>query len=142
MKNIYLSIFLLIQLISPSQNLVPNPSFENVTSCPTGGNQLNKAFPWCGISSDESLLHACNITLAGSVPFSLTNMFQYPKTGNGFALVGMYNIPPLSYRGYAQVPLIQTLTISKKYIVKFYINLNNDSRYAIDKIGALLANKY
>jgi gliding motility-associated-like protein len=68
-------------------------------------------------------------------------MYQYPHTGNGFCANAFYsNFGSGNRRGYIQTQLTQTLTVNKKYIVKFYVNLNNDSQYAVDKICALLTN--
>jgi len=45
-KYIYLNIIILFAMTAKTQNLVPNPSFEFYTSCPTGSDQVYKAFPW------------------------------------------------------------------------------------------------
>ena len=126
-----------------SQNLVTNGGFENLTSC-TLPFFFPKVVGWCDYSGYEYLFNTClpyTSGLVGNIPYSWSNMFQYPRTGNGFCANAFYsNFGPGNRRGYIQTQLTQTLTNNKKYIVKFYVNLNNDSQYAVDKICALLTN--
>ena len=37
-----------------SQNLVPNPSFETYTACPTAGSQIYYANPWTGPTTNST----------------------------------------------------------------------------------------
>lgn len=130
----------MLALIMPAQNLVPNGSFEILDSCPTF-NDLYLANPWCGTSGDEDVYNACGDPMfQASVPFNYYNMFQYARTGAGYTGLDFYiETGPFDYqRNYAHIPLIQSLQTSKKYVVSYFINLSNDSQYAISNIDAWL----
>ena len=105
---------------------------------------MNQATNWCDYSGASYLFNYCvpsSTLTSGGIPYSWDKMFQYPHTGNGFGGVCFYGLNGvLSERGYIQTVLTQTLQASKKYVVKFYVNVNNDSQYAVDKICALLTN--
>ena len=122
--------------------MVINGGFENLNSCNTP-LLMNQATNWCDYSGYSSLFNYCVPTstlTSGGIPYSWDKMFQYPHTGNGFGGVSVHSTNPLISRGYIQTVLSQTLQASKKYVVKFYVNVNNDSQFAIDKICALLTN--
>ena len=93
----------------PGQNLVYNPSFEEITACPTTNNDLRFAKRWSNATTIPSttLVHSCS-TLFGT-------QYQPPRTGEGYADVVSYN---KSYakvnRGFAQAPLPGTLNPKKK----------------------------
>jgi len=118
------------------QNLVPNPSFENYTSCPMA-NQIFKLSPWCGLGGGEDAYNVCFNTLVGpgaggfGIPYTFFG-FQYPRTGNG---IGSIVLKATNRREYLQVQLTQTLTAGKTYCGSMYLNLYNDTKYATDKIG-------
>ncbi len=123
-----------------SQNLVPNYSFENYTSCPIG-NQFYKLTPWCGLGGGEDSFNACfNIIGPGGngVPNHI-NGWQYPRTGNGFGSVLLKvesSFPSdVNRREYLHVPLTDTLLASKSYCGKMYVNLINTDKYTTDRIG-------
>ena len=66
-------LFLLITLLffqfnAIAQNLVPNPSFEELDSCITGLGQLQKAIGWKTILFTPDCLNRCGTGLAYSVP--------------------------------------------------------------------------
>ena len=125
-------------------NLVPNPSFEAFmtgdTFCncgiiwatppwqnPTGGSP--ECFKTCAIWQPNSL-----------VPQNIWG-FQWPRTGIGYAGLGVY-VDPLLHpddREYIQVKLTDSLEQTKKYKISFYVNLSDTSWYAIDAIGAYIS---
>jgi hypothetical protein len=54
-----------------AQNLVPNPSFENYTTCPTAASQLYVAPPWTSpTTGGAEYFNICSSSNVG-VPFSL-----------------------------------------------------------------------
>jgi gliding motility-associated-like protein len=144
MKHIYIYIYILVTLSisGVSQNLVPNGSFDTTATCTNGWGFFNtELMPWCELSGGGAdRFNTCNVTLFGGSPYSAQNRFQYPRSGSGFCSVIFYDDSPLKWRGYIKVLLRQTLALNKKYIVKFYANLDDDSQFAIDKLGALLTN--
>ena len=59
-KTIFLIIISLVNITISSQNLVPNPSFENFVNCPSLNSQLNLASPWTTPTSGTSdLINSC-----------------------------------------------------------------------------------
>ncbi|MES2132864.1 MAG: gliding motility-associated C-terminal domain-containing protein [Bacteroidota bacterium] len=138
-KYFFLIIISLFVLKSQSQNLVPNPSFENFTSCPKF-QEFYKLTPWCGLSGGEDSYNVCFNAVGGpggpGVPYAASG-FQYPRTGNGFgscALIAI-GIGAPDRREYLQVPITTTLTAGKTYCGTMYLNLYNPSKYTSDRIG-------
>jgi hypothetical protein len=125
-------------------NLVLNPSFEVIDTCPIVYSQIMLAVGWDtlrnggGITPD--LFNACD-TFPGpefGVPVNMgQHGFQYAKSGNGYGgLVALYASPQI--REYIQGTLISTLHDGKNYCVKAYINLANFSRFSCNSFGIYL----
>lgn len=140
MKKKLLLLFLLSHwMLSSGQNLVPNPSFEELNNCPTSSGLLVNATSWINPNlKSPDLYHAC----AGSdcdgppfvcVPDNWTGS-QTPFTGDGYAgiFVGGENVS----REYIQVPLLNTLSEGQKYILTYHLSLADDYQFAIDRMGA------
>lgn len=104
-----------------AQNLVPNYSFETITSCPTGfgGAGPTLAPPWTAPTmGSPDLFNACSTNAITDVP---TNFFgtQDPVTGDGYA--GIYcKLVSYEYREYIQAPLTSPLVAGTWYNVSFY----------------------
>lgn len=138
-----------------AQNLVPNPSFENYTNCPTGFGQIYYAYPWfqpCTYSgnttnsSNSELFNTCSSSSNVDIP-SNTFGTQNARTGYGYAGIWADN-GTANILEYLEVPLISTLIAGKTYCVEFYVSLSDNSTRAISNIGAyfsidsLLTNAY
>ena len=121
-------------------NLVPNPSFEIYTTCPSASGQINSATPWTGTSGGEEYFNSCSAVY--SVPFQNYGSagFQYARTGNAFAALFMLNGYGSNYREYLQVQLNDTLQNSKCYLVSFYANLQNPINIAVNNLGLYVSN--
>ena len=78
--------FILITLQSVGQvNLVPNPSFEDYTQCPTGFDQIDRATGWSSYAASPDYFNSCaNSSGAVGVP-SNTWGYQNAKDGNGYS---------------------------------------------------------
>lgn len=130
---------LLVQ-VSYSQNLVPNPSFEDTTGCPNGVNQVYKAKFWANpTQASPDYYNSCDAMIWGqNVPYTGFG-FQSARTGNAFT--GFYAFQKImpNYREYVQVKLTDTLTAGRKYLAFFYVNLSNISQYSISSIGAFFS---
>jgi len=151
---ILLIIIFLGSRIGISQNLVPNPSFENITSCPTSHTQLNKATPWVPpTSGTPDLYNSCDISQVVGVPISNIGLFgrgdQPARTGVGYAgFVTFWDyIEPcgaisVDYREYLQAPLVSPLLAGITYEVSMYVSLRNSSSVimASNGIGAYFSN--
>ena len=141
-KTIFLIIISLVNITISSQNLVPNPSFENFVNCPSLNSQLNLASPWTTPTSGTSdLINSCApVTAFGvSVPYNFRG-FQNARTGNGYAHIFCYpNATSANYREYLQVQLISPLVAGQTYEISFYVSLSDNSMHAINNIGAFIS---
>lgn len=141
MKKTYL-FFCIIQLLSlgnlQSQNFVPNPSFENYTTCPTSMAQINLATPWITpTSGSPDYFNTCGTSSFCVVP---TNFFgnQVPRTGNAYAQLVTYpSAFPL--REYVQTQLLSPLVAGQTYNVSFYISLQDKSYRVSNNIGIYIS---
>lgn len=124
-----------------AQNLVPNSSFEQYSTCPNAYFQIAFAFPWFQPNTNNSMatiyFNQCSTNANISVPFNI-NGYQQAHTGNAYAGIGLLYFLGVIDGGryYLEVQLDSTLLKDKKYLVSFYASLSNDSKYATDAIGA------
>jgi len=150
-------IFLLLLLPSfvASQNLVPNPSFEDIINCPEGPLPLYKSFneycpPWIApTDGSPDIFSSCSLYGFNSLPshYLRTNLFDsslkcfgYQKsiTGENHA---MFYIASNAYlhREYLQVPLLDSLSKGTIYKVSYHINIHDCSGFFISDFGAYLS---
>ncbi len=146
MKDVNLILILiLIALYSNSQNLVPNPSFEDTLWCPLNHGQINASSHWfspIGGGSSE-FFHECNnyphppwSTGIVGVPDNSFG-YQYSRTGNAYAGFIFYDYTTsLEYRENIEVQLINVLNPNRTYYAEFYVSLCNISAYGIKNVGA------
>jgi hypothetical protein len=136
--------FVVLCLTNTAQiNLVKNPSFENISACPSMGNNIKQAIGWdtlqMGGGGGPEIFNACANQNFG-VPINIFGIsYQLAKTGISYSSMAWLNIP-LVDREYIQTQLIQPLVTGKTYCVKFYVSLTNRSQYAIDEMGAYFDN--
>ncbi len=120
-------------------NLVPNPSFEEIDSCPKwiGDFFVNQWINPTGGSPDN--FHSCSNWDLG-IP---SNAFGNIPAKDGVAYVGLYmlndNNSLLNHREYVQSRLTEPLFKDELYEVSFYIALAKNSKYACDNIGVLIS---
>lgn len=80
-----LALCLLVSLtITQAQNLVPNPSFEILDSCPSNLSQIEAAPPWRTFRGSVDLYNTCDPFGIVSVPLNYLG-YQMPFEGNGYA---------------------------------------------------------
>ena len=144
-QNFYSTCILLIALlfgaVSFSQNLVPNPGFETITSCNLSGAGIKDlhAPPWNSPDySSQDVYNVCSTNPNWSIP---SNQFghQLARSGKGYAGGVFYNGGFTDYREYAQVKLISPLEAGKRYCVSFYVSLSHPRYTASSKIGLLIS---
>ncbi|MGB0369370.1 MAG: hypothetical protein ACPGD8_08175, partial [Flavobacteriales bacterium] len=133
-----LFLFLLQHFVVAQVNLVPNPSFEDFTACPTFASQLDRAAPWFNpnIGSPEYYNSCAAPGSYMSLPSGTSGHYQYPKTGNGFAGLFTFRTDVNSMREYIEVQLTSALEADKCYYLEFFVNAPNNFPYASDGIGA------
>lgn len=140
MKKITLLLFTFhFLLFTYSQNLVPNPSFEEYSSCPDGQCQIYKCTGWFSSGFTPDYLNTCALDWGVGVPQNGWG-FQYAASGNAYA--GMFCFGPefeSNSREYLSIQLSNQLIIGDKYYVSFKISLADrlTNNCGIDKFGVL-----
>lgn len=118
------------------QNLVPNPSFEDISICPNnfGGLCNNNALNWsCGNTATTDLFNVCTQNPQLSIPSNAYGT-EDPVSGVGYA--GMVcKFVTQNYREYVLAQLTTPLTAGTWYNVNFYISLAEGS-CASEHMGA------
>jgi hypothetical protein len=137
-----IELLLIFNLSLYTQNLVPNPSFEYYTSCPSGPGQLSFAIPWIANAGGE-YLNSCSININYSVPNQGGYNFQYAHSGIAFIGLTTYFGVNDNYREYAHSQLLSILQANYCYYVEFYVNLASGGwggKYAINNIACSFTN--
>jgi OOP family OmpA-OmpF porin len=136
MKRTYVIIIVLfLTTKSFSQNLVPNPGFEDFFSCPQSinTNKANKKIaPHWNSSSygTPDLYNKCS-TLNMGVQ-NVTGSTE-PFKGDGFAGIIVWE-GKTGFREYLQTDLMESLKANQVYIVSFWYQLSSYSKYCADRI--------
>ncbi|MBX2959877.1 MAG: T9SS type A sorting domain-containing protein [Flavobacteriales bacterium] len=140
-KILIFCVGLFLFLKSPAQiNLVPNPSFENLSQCPTFPSQLGYAVPWFQPYTDTNGVQQSSTDLYSSCCSGfcgLTNNVkgsQLPRTGNSYIGISFY-IGSAIYREYIEVKLNDSLINNEAYCVTFYASLADKDNYAASNFG-------
>jgi gliding motility-associated-like protein len=120
-------------------NLVPNPSFENVSTCPNSLSQLYYSDNWFSPSwNTPDLFNACCSIppYRVDVPKNFIG-WQMAKTGSGYVGFGNGGFTDFTNDGreYLSTPLMTQLQAGQKYSVEFYVSLADSSVWAIDQLG-------
>lgn len=122
-----------------AQNLVPNPSFEEVSRCPNSFSDDKNDFIIPGWESPSAgtpdHFHSCSWGEA-DVPFNWAGSSN-ARTGKAYAGMYVWNKrdDDKSYREYIQCELAEPLTGGESYILEFYYKLAPYSVYASNRLG-------
>lgn len=124
---------------SYSQNLVPNPSFEDTLHCPIGAGDLSATKFWYKPTQGTTdYLNSCFIG-DGGVPNNYYG-YQPARSGNGYAAFFLsFDSMDSNYREYLQVQLKSTLIAGKKYFVSAFAAKADSTPIAIKDIGIALS---
>lgn len=139
-KTAILFAFILNAGLMNGQNLVPNPSFEDTTSCPDNLSQIDRAFGWQSYRITPDYFNACSLPGGYSgVPLNQFD-YQYPRSGNAYAGLFCLYLPTLNAREYIGIELSQPLIIGREYFASFFVNRASDTslqhkNIATNKIG-------
>jgi outer membrane protein OmpA-like peptidoglycan-associated protein len=121
-----------------SKNLVPNPSFEEYSQCPTAYDQIDRAKHWKKYRGTPDLFNSCSRNREVKVP---QNFFGYAHapTGGGYGgLVSFHKQTPNEVMG---VELIEPLQRGKTYKIGFKMCFGySDSGVATNNMGLLFTN--
>lgn len=120
-----------------SQNLVPNPSFENYKTLPCSWLTSSTAFtssvedwfvPTQGTADILSSLVNNTCALSTKSTFSLNNGQQDPRTGD--VMAGIISHGETNYREYLEVKLKSPLVVGKEYYAEMYVMTSDSSAYS------------
>ncbi|MDH4058879.1 MAG: OmpA family protein [Cyclobacteriaceae bacterium] len=136
-------ILLCLSLSLSGQNLVPNPSFEELIRCPHSFSADRSDFivpGWFSATKGTpDQFHTCSWTEA-DVPYNWAGSSN-AKTGKGY--VGIYawmkRDDENHYREYIECELAEPLRAGKRYRLEFYFKLASYSVYSANRIGMLLS---
>jgi len=145
-KTFLISFLLSIVLVPYAQNLVPNPGFENYTSCPTTHGEVNLASPWISPTTGSSdYFNTCvgsscsNISPWVCVPNNWLGT-QMPHNGNAYAGFFIKWSSSTNYREYIQTPLLSPMVAEQYYEVSFYVSLADKAKFASNNLHVYFSN--
>ncbi len=143
-RLILMFIFIVGGLTTLAQNLVPNPSFEQYSICPSTSFEIDKVISWSSAGGSPDYFNSCAGAGGASVP---DNFYGYQNTIIGDAYVGLYTynrgLSWPDHREHIQADLLSPLTIGVQYYVSMDISFtldNNEIGFAADKLGMLFTN--
>ncbi|TAE05026.1 MAG: OmpA family protein [Bacteroidetes bacterium] len=121
-----------------SENLVPNPSFEQISDCDLYFEEFHKVAHWKSYNFTPDIFHTCSHLTFLSTPSNVFD-FQQPAEGKGYAGIMTYHVEyPNEVIG---VKLKQPLQVGKHYRLSFKVSrAKTHARYASDNLGMLLTN--
>lgn len=124
---------------------MPNPSFEEYDTCPTGISnvgdyQINHCLGWTAPTlATSDYFNSCS-ALGVNVPNAAFG-YQYALNGQGFlGVMLLIQEGEESYFEYVQAKLLQSLESGKTYEFSFHVNLANGADFAVGSIGAWFTN--
>ena len=133
-------------IYTQAQNLVPNPSFETYSACPSSSNfSASLATGWNVYGKTPDYLNACFPDSLTTNNFDVPNNifgFQYPATGSAYAGIWVYSSNEF-FREYIGAQLISPLQIGSTYQVSMKIAFSNSLAYgkvATNKFGLRFSN--
>ncbi|MEO8591657.1 MAG: T9SS type A sorting domain-containing protein [Flavobacteriales bacterium] len=128
----------LFTVSASAQNLVPNPSFEDVLLCPDDFSQLDRTALWFSptLGGSPDYFHACSASFG--VP---ANSAGEQPAYEGEAYVGIYLwIQDITdAREYVEVQLTAPLEPGICYHFSMWVSLSDNSLWTTDAIGVYLS---
>lgn len=143
---LFISYFLILTVFCKAQvNLVSNPSFENLSQCPSTFSQLEYAIPWFqpyvdsnGVQqSSTDLFSSCCSGFCGVINNSKGS--QVPRNGDSYA-GAYYYLDFDTAREFIEVKLNDSLLSNRDYCMTFHVSLADKCKYATSNFGAYFSN--
>jgi hypothetical protein len=128
-------LLILLPFFANSQNLVPNPSFEEYTQCPWSSTELNAhCNDWYSWSESPDYFNACSNDIGGvaGIPSNVWG-YQWPITGVAYAAIGLFANYGNNLREYMAAPLLLPLEIGVTYNVFFHASQNDGGQISTHK---------
>lgn len=137
MKKLLLLLFMVVYSFTylKAQNLVPNPSFEEYSSCPNTECGISLATGWYSAGYTPDYYNSC-ASWPNGVPQNSVG-YQYPSSGTAYIGIAAWGFV---VREYITAQLTNPLEIGKKYFVNFKVSRIDRFVYcATNKIGVLFS---
>jgi hypothetical protein len=124
-----------------AQNLVPNPSFEDVSDCPNDFYQIYKSPPWYSPNCEPlrpdrhgyGILFTSKTPCTGDLTGVPKNVLCNETAHSGVSYAGVIGVSAYSikmeYRQYVGTPLLATLVAGRRYLFSMYYYLCDGVRY-------------
>jgi OOP family OmpA-OmpF porin len=135
----HILVLLLLSMTTKAQNLVINPSFEEMEYCPNDFTQQNlkslKKWTQAGEGTPD---HFNTCSKKVGVP---NNMFgqQHARTGNGYAGLGTYLNNHNRYREYLLGNLSRALKPGEQVCITIYYSAADNCQFIHDGFGVSLS---
>jgi OOP family OmpA-OmpF porin len=144
MNSIKLVLILCCFIISTnlsSQNLVPNPSFEEHTSCPDNEDQLSFCKDWFNPTyTSPDYYNKCSKGKMSSVPCHFDGC-RTPHSGDAYVGIINFDNRFFSYREYIGTKLLFPLKEGSIYIVSMFVSLSDSSQYYNNRFNFCFSNE-
>lgn len=138
---VIVAFLLILSYPTISQNLVPNPGFEEFTKCPNSFSTSPLDFGAMHWTSPNNgtpdYYNRCSLSEM-SVPRNWAGV-SHTHSGAGYAGIYVWSAGPSTYREYVQTELMLPLQRDVVYKIGFYYRISSYSVYAIDRVGVLLS---
>jgi hypothetical protein len=123
------------------QNLIPDPSVENVAECPSSLGEIETYTDssWLGFRGSPDYWHSCSVL--SQLGWDNSIGFQEPLTGQGYLGLVTFDRNLNNVREYLGATLLSPLEIGMTYYVSFNVSRahkSNGFNVASNNIGALL----
>ncbi len=134
-KLVFIIAMLFTSGVCYAQNIVPNGDFEQHSTCPTSGGQINLALDWIKPTTGTSdYFNSCATSSNWSVPDNLYG-YQNAHSGNAYSGVVLWfgNLP--NYREYIEIPLASPLVANICYQFEMFVSLADTCTHSSTDIG-------
>ncbi|MFY7964847.1 MAG: T9SS type A sorting domain-containing protein [Chitinophagaceae bacterium] len=124
--------------VKAQTNLVPNPSFEQYTTCPTATRADKPDYWFKPDLRGAAYCNACSSSPYVGVPYNLPvgdTGFQYARTGSAY--IGMFYLNGANLRNYYEVQLWDSLRQGQYYYAECFVSLQNPFRRACNNQSML-----
>lgn len=124
---------------SIAQNLIPNGSFEQYTSCPSGPSQVDSSLFWMNPSTGfpfgtPDYFNSCATSFVFSVPNN-GGGFQNAHSGNAYMGMVLYHMNSANAREFIETPFSSPLVANQIYHFEMYVNVIDLAAKTTDAIA-------
>ena len=122
-------------------NLVKNSGFEAMKGKLKKSKQIDVASDWISPTGLKADLYSTTIKEGEASTTGNSYGKEEPTEGENYAGVVMYSYGDKQPRTYIQTELIGPLKAGMEYCVRFDVSLSDNSKYAVNNIGANLSKR-